>query len=272
MKKSNILVVLGPGRCGTTSLYQAFMGNKLYYVFPGKEVGALSFNFSQYINEINQVPENRLIVELTPSNLLYSKQIINHLQEINKKNISFIIIDRPVIERMYSLHKHHLMAGRTNLDFEKYITTSDEIARRYHSNEIMKKNIDLTFHGLVEYDNSFIGGLTRYNVTILQFQNLFADLNRYLNDNYLPSVSAVHRNKSFIPRNQLIHRILRNIYSFSNMVNYCGLERLKGIYQSLNKKDQNITISNKTISLLNQYQEKWNSSLGHISHFSDTRV
>ena len=266
VKTGGLLVFLGPGRSGTTSLYHAFRSTPGYIVDSSKESGAISYAFSTREQIIRNGMASGVFVELTPSNLLAADLVIQNVRILAPKFYSFILIDRPVKERIWSLYLHHRKLGTIYCSFNDYVRYSAQVASTWKNS--YSGSQDLTYAGLVEYNPSRIQILPDSTV-VLNFRSLFKDLNEHLGELCLPHVKEVKRNEGFIPRSSMLHLIALKAYKWFGMSAWPGMQQVKKAYRILNSQAANETCDPDVYNILQEKQYLWMESLRRFRHISN---
>lgn len=264
--RSGVIVLLGPGRSGTTSLYHAFRNQTAYTVFDDKESGTLSFGFDEHGEKIKRLSAGKVFIEATPSNLLNSSGIVKNLKKLNLETLGFCIIKRPVMPRMVSLYLHHKSSGNISESFDDYILRSHELAVSTQS--VMTHSTDITYFGLREYDIKLLELLPEKLVWIIGFEKIFDDINELLRRLELPQIAEVNRNQSYEPRLAYFHRTILYVYRRLNLRNIDSLSGIKNLYKRMNSASFAIEASDQTRQILESYQSGWNSALSRFQHLN----
>jgi hypothetical protein len=261
---SGVIVLMGPGRSGTTSLYHAFHDNPAYFVGSEKEAGAFSFSFENRRPELKTLSAQGVFVEATPSNLLASKNVVSNVFALEPSFARFIVIKRPVLDRMISLFRHHIKLGNFAGSLDEYIQRSLDFADSWTGWFDGSQNI--TFGGIAEYQTRLLDELPQEGTTVIEFSDLFAQTNAFLTDLGLNSIEEITRNEGFIPMNQVLHRPLVFLYRRFGLANLKGLEKLKSAYREFNNDTRPIKMSAANRCILNEVDKHWTEALARFHH------
>lgn len=255
-----VLIVLGPGRSGTTSLFHSFKVQSGYAVAKDKESGVLSFGYKECFRQIERSPPGTVFVEMTPSNLLSIKSIIENTRAKNIDVIGYFVIRRSVVDRMYSLYAHHINLGNIACSFNEYIDESHRVAT------LKRLDGDLVYSGLAEYNENLLAKLDRDKVWVLDFDDLFTQANSVLKALNLPEIREQQRNKSYIPKYKWVHLVVLQVYISLKLQNVGVLEKIKSIYKSRNSNAAVVEISDHNSALLMDYEFAWGRALSEFSN------
>jgi hypothetical protein len=233
------IVFLGPGRCGTTSIDKAFRQHDRYVLFPEKETNCLSKTFDHYREEFSQLcqQESRVFVDCSPLNLIYHVEVIKNLLELDLENVVFVLIRRPVSQRIYSLYRHHVAAHKLDISFQKYFERSREVYQTWRDSGAFRPE-DETYGGLVESAWRQMPALRQQSIEIIDFSSLFEGLNSVLSQLGWPEVGKVHTNKGYVPRLQFVDSSLRELYKRFGLGGTRSLDSLKILYKRINSVSQ----------------------------------
>jgi hypothetical protein len=261
---SGALVFMGPGRSGTTSLYHAFRANPFYRLENDKEVGALSFSFTARREELRDGIRRGIFVEVTPSNILAAQQVVSNVSALAPSLLRFVVIKRPVQDRMASLFLHHTKIGNFSGSLDEYVERSLELAATWTG--WFDGSQDITFAGIVEHEVRLLEPLPRENTIVVAFSDLFVQINAVLTTLGLSGIEEITRNKGFIPKNQVLHLPLVYLYRLLGLANLKGLEKLKSAYREFNSDTRPVEMSAANRAILDEVDKNWTEALSRFQH------
>lgn len=261
---SGVIVIMGPGRSGTTSLYHAFHDNPAYFVGSEKEAGEFSFSFDNRRPELVTLSAQSVFVEATPTNLLAAKNVVSNVCALEPTFARFIIIKRPVVDRMISLFRHHINLGNFAGTLDEYIQRSIDFNESWTG--WFDGSQDTSFGGIAEYQTRLLDELPEESTTVIEFSDLFAQTNASLSELGLNNIEEIKRNEGFIPMNQVLHRPLVFLYRRLRMANLKGLEKLKTAYRELNNDRRPVKMSATNRVILDEIDKHWTEALARFHH------
>lgn len=259
-----VIAFMGPGRSGTTSLYHAFRAAPAYRLDAEKEGGALSFAFPAREAALRRLVRGGVYVELTPSNLLAARAVAANVARLAPGLARYVVIRRPVAERMVSLYLHHAKLGRDTGSFDAYVARSAAFAEAWDG--WYDGTADIVFGGLAEYQPRLLAPLPPGQVVVIDFARLFPEVNAMLAGLGLPPIAEIRRNRGYAPRNRALHRLLVSAYRAAGLGRVPGIEALKSLYMSVNARSGPVAMSPATRRLLDAHEADWTAALEGYRH------
>lgn len=213
MSKLPDFIIIGAGKCGTTSLYDYFSQHPEVYLCPKKETyffvnepvrsklkpwGAIT-DIEDYASLFKDAPSDKVVGEISTTYYMYpdaAKLIGDRLP-----NVKIIAILRNPADRAFSDYQMHVRNGNEKLDFSRVITNKDKyIKQGFYYRELMP----------------FYQVFSESNIKILLFDDLCQDPNNFMRDLYKfigidPDFNTDTARKSReggMPKNKAINTVL----------------------------------------------------------------
>ncbi len=212
-QKSPKFIIIGAGKCGTTSLHNYLDQHPQVYICPQKETfffmaeekrqqnqkwGAVT-SIEEYSKLFSQAPENSVIGEI--STVYYSHKDSASLIHQYIPQTKIIAILRDPAQRAFSDYQMHFRKGREKRDFSTTIKAQRKYIRQGFYYAELKPFFEI---------------FARDQIKILLYEDLcknslsfMQDLFRYIevDDQFIPDMSKRGRD-SALPKNAVLNRLL----------------------------------------------------------------